>query len=191
MVLPIIIEVEFILDLWLLDYPQQTALFVKLMLVGVLIDCLSSTLMVAIQATGRIALYQTIVGGVLILNLPISYFLLQMGYAPEITVAVYIVISTITLYIRLLFLANKIAFSIGDFFQKVVAKVSVVSFLSCLLPLYIFTYNASDINRFIFVTAASVIGTLVIIYFLGLEKNEKVFLVTQSLKIRNKIKGTN
>lgn len=71
--MPVLINTEIILQVWLGSVPEYTSIFVKLIIFNILIDCVSAPLMTSAQATGKIKLYQIIVGGVLLLNLPFSY----------------------------------------------------------------------------------------------------------------------
>ena len=97
--LPILLETELILKIWLKNVPEHTIIFTRLAIINVLIDSISGPLMTAAQATGNIKKYQAIVGGLLLLILPISYLFLIMGYPPEITLYISISISIIALQI--------------------------------------------------------------------------------------------
>ena len=81
--LPIIIETNTILTLWLKNVPEYTVIFVRLVLVFAMCEVLSGTQITALQATGNIRNYQIVVGSLQLLNFPISYLLLGKGYAPE------------------------------------------------------------------------------------------------------------
>ena len=56
MVLPILIETNDILTLWLKVVPDQTVAFVRLTMIYLLLDCLSRFMIVTVQATGNINL---------------------------------------------------------------------------------------------------------------------------------------
>ena len=71
--LPILLEAEIILKLWLKIVPEYAVIFTRLIIINILIDSISGPLMTAANASGKIKLYQGIVGGLLILNLPVSY----------------------------------------------------------------------------------------------------------------------
>lgn len=71
-----------ILRVWLKIVPDYTVAFVRLMLGITIIDAMAGSLMVAAQATGRIRFYQSMVGGVLLFIVPISYIVLRLGAAP-------------------------------------------------------------------------------------------------------------
>jgi len=83
--LPILLETEIILKLWLKIIPEYTVIFTQLVLINILIDSISGPLMTAAHASGKIKLYQGVVGGLLLLILPVSFLFLRLGFPPEIT----------------------------------------------------------------------------------------------------------
>jgi len=184
LILPIIIEAELVLTLWLSDIPEYTVIFVQLMLVVVLIESLSSTLMVAMQATGKIALYQTVVGGILILNLPLSYYFLKNGFPPHVTIIIGFVLSCFTLAFRLFFLKRVMTFNTRDYFYKVIIRVSLVTISSVIIPALVYVNFVGDYFRFFSVAFTSIVSILISIYFIGLEGTERNYLLTM---FKNKI----
>ena len=101
---PIFIETETILKLWLKIVPDYSVIFVRLLLIVSLIEVLSKTLIQAMFATGDIKKYQLVVGSVTLLNLPISLLFLYLNFTPEIVFIVAISIAFITLFVRLFML---------------------------------------------------------------------------------------
>lgn len=75
--LPLCLEMKSILSLWLKNPPEYAIVFTQLVLIDALIDSISYPLMTLAQATGKIRLYQAVVGGILLLNLPVSYVALR------------------------------------------------------------------------------------------------------------------
>lgn len=102
--LPILFETDFILTLWLKNYPDHTSNFVRLVLFVSLCDVFSNTLITLQQATGKIRNYQLAVGGMQLMNFPLSYVCLTMGFAPESIYIVAVIISIFSLLLRLFFL---------------------------------------------------------------------------------------
>ena len=72
--IPVILETKYVLSLWLGQVPEYTLIFVRLVIVNTLIDSFTYIIGATVQATGRIKKYQLCVGGILLLNLPLSYF---------------------------------------------------------------------------------------------------------------------
>ncbi|HAX8472696.1 TPA: lipopolysaccharide biosynthesis protein, partial [Escherichia coli] len=86
--LPVLLQTETLLKLWLIKVPPHAVVFTQLVIINILIETISGTVTSAIQATGRIKAYQISVGVVLLLAVPISFVLLKLGLSPEITVVV-------------------------------------------------------------------------------------------------------
>ena len=106
--LPIIINTHYLLTLWLNTVPEHTVLFVRLVLIFAMSESISGPLITAMLATGNIRNYQIIVGGLQMLNLPISYILLSLGAIPETVLIVAVLISQCCLMARLYMLKKMI-----------------------------------------------------------------------------------
>ena len=89
------IEADYLLSLWLVEVPECTTLFMRLILLTTMYDAVSNPFGKAIQATGNIKRYQIIVSGLLILILPVSYIFLKLGYDAYSVFVVHVVIGFI------------------------------------------------------------------------------------------------
>lgn len=186
--LPVLLETEIILKTWLKIVPDYTVLFTRLVLINMLIDCISGPLISAAQATGKIKKYQAIVGGLLLLNLPVSYFLLKLGMMPQTTMYVSIVISVLALYTRLKIISPLIDLSISSYIRKVVLYIMPVGLLS-IIPAAFFMFSMnSGIIRFLIVVLISFFSTLLFLYLFGLNRNEKKFVISKLSSMSDKIK---
>lgn len=171
--LPILLETNFILELWLKVVPEYVVLFVRLVIIIALIDSLSYSLMTAAQATDNIKKYQLIVGGVKLLSLPVSYVFLKLGYLPQSVFYVGIIFSIACLFLRLIILKEMIQFPIGNYFVNVIVRVFLISFISYIIPL-LGVYRINDnFYRFIFVVISGVISVVLLTYLVGLSRMEK------------------
>ena len=94
------------MNLWLGQIPEYVSAFITLTLVSLLIDSISEPLVVGNQATGNIKVFQIFEGSFLILNLPISYFLLKQSLNPLNVFYVSIFMNTIVLLIRLILVTD-------------------------------------------------------------------------------------
>lgn len=185
--LPIIIEIDQILKIWLITVPEYASIFTILVLIIILIDCVSGPLMTSVQATGKIKIYQAVVGTLQFLILPISYFFLKYGYTPEITLYINIIISIIALIFRIFFLKKLINFPALLFLKEVILKNILIAFLSVGPLLFLRTMMETNVVRIIIIVILSVIWSGVIIYYFGLNKNEKKYLIYSIDKIRVRI----
>ena len=103
--------------------PEHSSLFVQLFLIFTLSESLSNPMITAMLATGNIRNYQLVVGGIQLLNLPVSYVCLRMGAVPEVTVIVAIIISQICMWARLLMLSKATGFPVLPFLEEVYFSV--------------------------------------------------------------------
>ncbi|TSA27728.1 lipopolysaccharide biosynthesis protein [bacterium] len=175
--MPILLETHFILALWLKQVPEYVMVFTVLVIITALIDSLSYPLMTAAQATGKIKQYQVVVGGTLILNLPISYCFLKLGFPPQITMYIAIVISVICLFLRLWMLRGLVGLSISDYWKKVLRVIISVSVVAYIIPLFLSLQLEESFIRLIIVGVVGVITSVATIYVLGLSINERQFII--------------
>lgn len=176
MSVPIILETETILYLWLKNVPEHTVSFLRLILAIELLYVLSNTMMTAMLATGRIKKYQIIVGGTGMLVFPLSWIFFKFGFAPEVAFVIQFIIFVVQLIYRLFLLHSMIGMPVKDFIHKVIIRAMVVAFISFLIPSIIHYFiNCDGIFKLILVVIISLLSTIVTIYYAGLTDNEKNF----------------
>ena len=171
--LPILLETTFILEWWLNSVPEYTIIFTRLVIINAIIEALSYQLSAAVLATGKNKWYQIITGGILLLNLPISYVFLKLGFPPQITMIVSIVLTTFSIGTRVYFVKKLLSISIKNYLRSVFYSVFVVTMFSLLMPLFIYNVMNDGLLRFIIVGIISVLSCLSFIYFVGITKNER------------------
>lgn len=185
--LPVIINTEYILGLWLNIVPKHTTLFVQLVLVFAMSESISSPLITAMLATGNIKKYQIIVGGLQLMNLPISYILLKLNFFPEVVIITAICISQCCLIARLILLKNMIGISLRKYMQKVYLNIINVSIVASSLTIITTQHIEESFIGFITNSLISIIYTIVTIYFIGCNKQERQFFNQLVNQIRVKI----
>ena len=183
--LPIILETNQILTWWLKIVPEYTASFLQIILITSIVDSTANSLMIAAQATGKIRVYQSIIGGILLLILPISYLFLIWGYPPEIVFVVHLSITCIAWVVRLLIVRHLANLPIKNYLREVIIKIMYVVSTSIIVPILIWYFMPENFVRFIIVTLISILVTGLSIYFLGLDKTEQTFIVNN---VRNTLK---
>lgn len=120
---PFIVLMPVVLKLWLNETPDVTVLFARLVLVNMLVECISLPLLTLAQATGKLKYYQSIVGGLLILNLPITWIAFNYFDAEAyICFIILILLNVVALIARLLILQKTAKLNIVDFIRNVLLK---------------------------------------------------------------------
>lgn len=183
--LPVLVNTHYILTLWLKNVPEHTTLFVQLVLLLAMSESISTPLITAMLATGRIRNYQIVVGGLQMMNFPISYVLLRYGCMPEMVLIVAICISQCCLAARLYMLRGMIGLSIRKYLSKVYINVLTVTILSAILPFLLsWSWKESFINL-VLLCIVSVACTLIVIFYVGCNRKERSFILE---KINHKLK---
>lgn len=186
-ILPILFNTEYLVGLWLKEVPAHTVSFVRLFLLLALSESLSNPLVTAAQATGDIRRYQIVVGGIIMLNLPVSYLFLKAGACPEVTVAVAIVISQICLAARLAMLKGMIGLDASGFVKRVYLNVSYVVAVAVVVPLLAEHLLPDGLTGFLLSVCISSASAGLSVLFVGCSRNEReeIFSVIMKRFSRN------
>jgi len=171
--LPVLFNTEYILALWLKDVPEHSVLFVQLFLVFTLSESISYPLITAMFATGKVRNYQIVVGGLQLLNLPVSYICLRLGAIPEVTVIVAIVLSQICLVARLVMLRRVLAFSVRSFLRRVYLNVLSVSAVAVVVSLVLSPLFSDDFAGFALSFVACLATASLAVLFAGCTSSER------------------
>lgn len=174
--LPVMIETDTILSIWLKVVPDYTVPFLRLMLCVTTIDAVANPLMVSAQATGNVRLYQSVVGGILLAILPISYVALRLGGSPVSVFVVHLCVCAVAFTVRLLIIRPMIRLSLRGYVINVIARCAVVAVVSSLLPLCLLVALAECMQSFLVVCIASVLSVAASAYVFGLKRSEQQFI---------------
>jgi len=170
--LPVLLNTELILQLWLKNVPEYTVVFSQLTILYILIDAISGPLWVSVQAVGNIKTYQIVVSIVLLLNLPLSYLFLKYGLPPYSILWIGIVLCVAALVVRLVFLKKLIDFPVGRFNKEVLLRISIVTLVSLPIPFLIQRYMTGYWGMLLSMTVC-VLSVGISIYTIGLNKGER------------------
>lgn len=184
--LPVIMETEYILQLWLKEVPPHTAAFVRLSIIGVIIDKLGSTSCTACMATGEIRQYVALVASIGCLVFPLTFLAYYMGAPVETT---YVILALVYIGVdgaRLFIMKGLLHFPIWNFINEVILRCIAVSATATLIPVVYVSCFPPSLTRFVTSTIMTVALTAMSSYLLGLNKDERKFFTVKASGI---IKG--
>lgn len=174
--LPLILKTEYVLAVWLKDVPDFSVAFVRWTLLYVMSESLSNPLIVAQLATGKIRDYQIVVGGLQLLNLPVAYILLKMGYSPVSVMIASFVISQVCLFARLIMLRTMIGLNLWEYIRKVYIRVICVTVLATLLPLMVLNFFPDTFWASMSFIVICLVCVSVSVLAAGCTKSERMFV---------------
>lgn len=188
MAVPVFLNIQPLLIIWLKNVPEGTATFARLIIIISLIESISSPLVIAKNATGDIKNYQLIVGGILLLTLPITYVFLKMG-SPIYFAYVSILITCIAAFVaRMVMLRGAIPYwSSYDFLRTIVFRCLGAMILSFSLPFALHIMMPDDVPYVLLQCAAGFIWSCSVFYLVGCDKHEKIVLGNMVRRAMNKL----
>lgn len=187
--IPILLETQSILTIWLKTVPEYAAIFLQLIIISSFVDTvLANSLVTSMFATGNIKRYQIIVTTIGCLGFPFSWIAFQLGFQPEIAYVLYFIIYTVLLGVRLYLLKDMVKLPVMMYVREVLYRVLPVMIICFIIPMIIRYSMQEGWMRLILLCLVSTIVTAVVEYSIGLTKNERKFIVD---KINNKIINNN
>jgi O-antigen/teichoic acid export membrane protein len=180
--LPLVLEMPLILSVWLKNPPAYAALFTRLVLIDVLINSAGLLLGTVSLATGKIKLYNSVLGSIQIFNFPVSLLVLWLGAPAYSVVVVSIGITFLVFVFRFPLLKRLISFSIRQFFKEVIVPILLASVVSAILPIILHSIMNQSIPRLFVVIITSILSSYGCIYFLGLDSIERKSIRSEIVK---------
>ena len=177
--LPVVFEADYILSQWLGLVPDYAAAFVRLILIYVMLESISYTMVTLMLATGNIRNYQLLVGGFQLLNFPLAYVFLKFGYSPEVTIYISILVALGCLCLRLYMLHRMVQLPVMAFFKDVLLRFLVVVIISLVVPLAITAFMNDGLSRFILLTTCSCVATSLAILYAGCTSSEREMILSK------------
>ena len=185
--IPIILETQSILTIWLKTVPEYAAVFLQLIIISSFVDTvLANSLVTSMFATGDIKRYQVIVTTVGCLVFPFSWIAFKLGYPPEISYILYFIIYTILLGVRLYLLKDMVKLPFMMFVRDVLYRVISVMGISFMIPMVIRFSMQEGWKRLVLLCLVSTIVTAIVEFRIGLTKDERAFIYNKVKEIAKK-----
>lgn len=186
--LPIFIEIKQILNLWLVEPPEHSASFIRLMIVICVLNALGTPISTAAGAHGKIRNFQLVVGGIMLLVVPVSYITLKLNSIPEYIFIAQIFISSVAQVARLLIVKKLIGLPLRKYFAEVFVKGCTVALIASVIPFAVYRILQEGLVSFVLIVTLSCVCTLCAVYVVGLNNAERNIAISQIRQIFQKLK---
>lgn len=175
--IPLFLETPLILKLWLINVPDYSVIFLRLVILVSLIDAGSYPFQAAVSSTGKVKWYQIITGGLMIVTLFVAYFALKLGLPPAAVFYISIVTTILAQISRIIFMRFLLGMSIKDYSKDVLAPIFMVTILACLFPVLCYVYIEPNLVRLIITSLVSVVSTVGLIFIFGINRDERLLIL--------------
>ena len=186
--LPILLETNYLLNLWLVEVPDFTVSFTRLLLIFTLVNGLGNGIGAVIQATGKIKIFQLVLSSTTLVGLPIGYYFYSLGYNPNSIVYVFIATTLVNAFLVQILLNKLLNFNVKNFIHTSYLRILYVAI--SVIPLFFLNdLLVEGFPRFIIISTISIIWLLFSIYFLGINRVERSRLNSFVCHIKSKFKN--
>lgn len=185
--IPVIINVDYILYLWLGNVPEYTSYFLILSLATSLLYSLSECVTTAIQATGKVKVFQIGICVLMLSELPFGYIFLKMGYPPYFIMLPSLVTFSLAILFRFYLIKRMIpSYSYKYYFFNVLIPCILI-FICDLIACYtIRNMFATNLMSLVVTTFIAIIIVSLTIFIFGLSKLERKLLSNLATKVVKK-----
>lgn len=172
-VAPLIAEMPFILKLWLGNFPDNSVIFCRLILLITLMMQIKMGLSIAIDSVGKIKWYQIVCGGLHFIVLPIAYYLYRIGYSAYWGLTVVFCEEIITIFLTSLFSKRLVGIGLRHYYLMVFLPAVVTVATIFTITYSVISHIAVDWLRLGVFTGIYAALTCWVSYKLILTRNER------------------
>lgn len=187
LIIPLFLNMDYILELWLKEPPLDSSVFCKLVLIAMIVRMVSEPLYTGIQATGSVKKYQIWTSSLTLLNIPICFMIFRLGGAAYMAFWVLILMSVIVVACRVAFIGQLTEFPVKKYIKSIIVDCFAVTIV-IYIPLYFLNgFFESSIGSVILMSLLSVILSGILFIFLSASKGERDFIksiILSKIKIR-------
>lgn len=174
--LPILLEMDTILGIWLVDVPQYTVIFTQLGIIEVLINSISTPLMTAARAPGKMKTYELTLGIFQILIFVASWLFLKLGFGAVSIYFIAIIVNMLMFLSRLIIVNKLICLPVKSFLKDVLLPMIIIVIFSYLIAYAFKKIMPENLIYSIVTILFAMILSVIMMYYIGFNKVERIKL---------------
>lgn len=171
--LPLIVNMDFVLTLWLDDVPEYTVVFCQLTLVCITIDATTGVYNTTVAASGKIRNYEIAISCSFLFDLLCAYLLLYADVYPALVFSSRILTrGLINMVIGLYFIRRRVGFHVLDYCSKVLLPISFTIVISLAVVMAVDNIFR-DWSNLLLTSSVAVVSVVLCAWRLLFNKNER------------------
>jgi O-antigen/teichoic acid export membrane protein len=182
--IPLMLQIDFVLSIWLKTVPDYVNIFCQLYLVNTLVWIGFWPISHGIIATGKNKKFRIVDSSMMMLIFPFTYF--GLHFSPIGYICAHIFVNVLRMIYAMLSLRQLTGFSVRQFVTQSLLRCFMVGMISVPLPFYI-TLNMSGWWSFLACITVFLVMFAMGTFFIGMDRNERGNVVEW---ISGKIKRT-
>lgn len=171
--IPLFIDIEYILNLWLIDVPEHTAAFCRTAMLQSYTIALYFSISKVISAIGKIKWLTICMISTQAFMLVVTYILLKMDININIIIYLFLLPSVLIFYFYLFFAHKYIKYPLANYFKEVIFKNILVIIFSSVPTFFVYYNMYPSFIRLILIAVISAISSIFAIYIWGIDKETR------------------
>lgn len=176
--LPLCLETKQILVLWLKIIPEYAVPFVRLTLISTMIFVLGNTLTSSQSACGKIKKSAIVTSLFTFVEFPLTYICFYLHMSPVSCYIIHIVIYALLIFIKIWLVKEFIKISYLDYCKEVLLRTALVTVFTFVFPFICYKIIPESNIRLFYICILSMVMCFVGIYYIGINKNERMAIIT-------------
>lgn len=185
--LPVMIESHQILDLWLVNPPEQADKFIVWTILSTLATLLGNTMVTLQMAHGDIRKYQILITIFGCIPFPLTWIVFKLGAPAIVAYYIYVAVYWGLIFIRFYLVHEKTGIPAKMYIGGVICKTHLVAAIAAILPLSVYFMMPESILRLLLVGTISVLSSAFVIYTIGIDQAERKFIQEKVSVVSSKI----
>lgn len=170
---PVLLNIDFILKLWLKNPPENAGFFFAVVIWYSLVDAYSAPLWTGVHATGNLKVHQILMASIKVLNIPLAYVLLKVGCPAWSALMLKVVLNIVCSVVRPCYVSRLYGLPLLSYFKEVFGVVYFTTALVLPIPFYFSLTMENGWTKFFVTSVVFVVVSVPVIYFIGLNAIEK------------------
>lgn len=171
--IPVFLECDYILSLWLVEVPQMTSIFCKILLISIFFESMRYIIIIDIHASGNVKKVSAYSGTLFCISPIISYFLFKIGLPVASTFITIATINATLVLINVLIAKYYIPQIEQSKYFTTIGLVTLTSAVSLLILMPLQQMLPSSFLRLCIMTCASLFIQLIIFAYVCLTANQR------------------
>lgn len=172
--LPMILNVDYVLSVWLTEVPPLTAVFCRITIVIAIVEAVSAPLWMIVQADGHIRQYQIVISSLYLCTIIVSYFLFRAGCSAPWAFVAKLAIVFVCLLVRVLFVKRLAGFRISGMVRSMIMPECYVMAISLVAPLVVsWLFPENTLTKLLLTSTAFIVTFVPAVLFVGLKAEQR------------------
>lgn len=186
--IPLIIEMPYVLKLWVKNVPDYAVIITQLVMARFTLEQVAQLLATAISAVGSIKALNVVHSVISIMALGTSIYAFHSGLGPEWMYVIYLIgIGIIVPISKIVIAHQKCDMPYKAFLCRVITPMFVVTVISTLSGLFVHGLMDQGFIRLLLVSVVCVVTYLVLLFFFGLDISEREGAIAMILSLRARL----